>query len=264
MRYQQVYSAVVFSKVPPECIYISTMKFYQGFTQSGSALLTITNMQINLSTTQRGPDDLSTNFAENVGPDDTVVFGPARQDFHTGDGDDFLIQFDRPFRYSPAAGNLLLDVRIFNGAGPRAMNLPRLTAFDPSTDGSARVWSTNVTDAVAVSGDTIALETVVQFSGIPGLAIKKTSLGGTNFVLVIWPAQPHGFGLQQSDKLGAAAVWQGLTNYDHAIATNILGVPENSLGKMDFYRLLWESGEPLQPGALPLTINRSQGALPSD
>src|SRR2546430_17153111 len=65
LRYQQIYSASLFSNVPPECIYITTLTFSQGYTQQGLTLLTITNMQINLATTQRGVDEMSTNFAEN-------------------------------------------------------------------------------------------------------------------------------------------------------------------------------------------------------
>src|SRR5437016_150852 len=82
MRYQQVYNSSVFSNVAPRCIYVTTLTFFQGFSQQGSTLLTVTNMQINLSTTQRGADNLSTNFAENVGADETIVFGPARHDFN--------------------------------------------------------------------------------------------------------------------------------------------------------------------------------------
>src|SRR5262245_45730016 len=65
IRYQQVYKATLFTNVPAECIYITSFGF---------ALNSDTNfpppdfsnwkirLQINLSTTQRGVDQLSTNF----------------------------------------------------------------------------------------------------------------------------------------------------------------------------------------------------------
>src|SRR6266568_249613 len=251
MRYQQVYNASVFSSVPPECIYVTTLTFFQGFSQKGSTLLTITSMEINLSTTQRAADNLSTNFAENVGADETIVFGPARHDFNDVISDRFPILLDRPFRYNPATGNLLLDVRVFNGAGPVAMNLPRLEAFNSSTDESSRVWATNVTAVVADGADTTGLDTVMQFSAIPGLQIYQTTEQGTNIIVVRWPAQPSAFALQNSDSLSADALWQPIANYDRASSTNTLVAPLKALGKTGFYRLFWETGQRIQPATAP-------------
>ena len=250
MRYQQVYNASVFSNVPPECIYISTLAFFQGSSQSGCTILTVTNMQINLSTTQRAADGLSTNFVENVGPDDTIVFGPEREDFNNCLPGRFLIQLDRPFRYNPALGNLLLDVRIFNGGGPQAMNLPRLAAFDPATDGSSRVWSTNVADAVATGVDTIALDTVMQLSAVPSLVIYTTGTTNTptNYIVIDWPNEPSVFRLQQSERFGPGSIWQTVTN---AAAPRYF-FPVESAGSAAFYRLIWDSGQPLQPATVPI------------
>ncbi|HXT40457.1 MAG TPA: hypothetical protein VN887_10595 [Candidatus Angelobacter sp.] len=257
MRYQQVYNASVFTNVAPECIYITTLTFIQSFNQQGTTKLTITNMQINLSTTQSGADNLSTNFADNVGSDDTIVFGPGRHDFDdTMGGGRFLILLDQPFRYNPSSGNLLLDVRIFNGAGPVVTNplaSPALQAFNSLTDESSRVWATNVTDSVASGVDTMGLDTVIQFSAVPSLQIQVESVFGTNRQVVRWPAQPSVFVPQTSPQVGSNAVWQTITN-------GILGSPDGPdraiylpvppLGTSGFYRRLWESGKPAQPVAI--------------
>ncbi len=250
MRYQQVYNASVFSNVPPECIYVTTLTFVQGFTQQGSTLLTVTNMQINLSTTQRGADNLSTNFAENVGPDDTVVFGPARHDFNDVASDKFQILLDRPFRYNPAAGNLLLDVRIFNGAGPVAPNRPRLEAYNSSTDESSRVLATNASAFVADGADTTGLDTVVQFSPAPSLVIytSGTTNTPTNYIVIDWPSEPSVFRLQQSARLGTGAMWQTVSN---ANAPRYY-FPVESSGSVGYYRLVWESGQAAQSATAPL------------
>ena len=259
MRYQQVYDASVFSNVPPECIYVTTLTFFQGFSQKGSTLLTITNMEINLSTTQRAADNLSTNFAENVGADETIVFGPARHDFNDVISDRFQILLDRPFRYIPATGNLLLDVRIFNGAGPVAMNLPRLEAFNSSTDESSRVWATNVMALVADGADTTGLDTVMQFSAVPSLLIYTTGTNNTptDYIVIDWPSQPSVFRLQQSAKLGSSAIWQTVTN---ATAPRYF-FPLESAGSSAFYRLVWEAGQPVQPATVPITPGTTQELL---
>src|SRR5207248_650911 len=107
MRYQQIYSASLFTNVPAECIYITSFRFNldsdTNFPPPNYSDWTIA-LQLNLSTTQRSVDHLSSNFSENVGQDETFVFGPAQR---ARGKIDTKIFFDRPFRYSPAQGNLL-------------------------------------------------------------------------------------------------------------------------------------------------------------
>ena len=73
-------------------------------------------MQINLSTTAKMPDGLSTTFAENVGGDDQLVYGPGGLLIlgvaESPPGFPDVIQLEEPFLYDPAQGNLLLDVRV--------------------------------------------------------------------------------------------------------------------------------------------------------
>jgi len=118
-RYQQVYGSADFSAA----ILITGISFRPDATTGGAFSTTLSDIQINMSTTSRAVDGLSSTFATNVGANDTVVYargslslssaftgpagGPKNFDIH--------IVFTTPFLYNPAAGNLLLDVRNFGG-----------------------------------------------------------------------------------------------------------------------------------------------------
>jgi hypothetical protein len=118
---QAVYSAANF----PEDIglVITELRFRPDYFHGRAFTTTVQNIQFNLSTTTRNPESLSSTFANNVGPDDTVVFngpltissqfiGPA-----TGPKDfDIIIPLTTPFLYNPAAGHLLVDLRNYSGS----------------------------------------------------------------------------------------------------------------------------------------------------
>lgn len=126
IRYQQVYAASEFPYNQP--IKITHVWFrpdaaFKGFPGLGSAFSsTLLDVQINLSTTTKAPDALSTTFSANVGSDDTVVFSGALSLSSAFTGPDLgpkdfdiEIALTTPFTYDPAAGNLLLDVRNIGG-----------------------------------------------------------------------------------------------------------------------------------------------------
>ena len=75
-RYQQVYLASQFASVSgPQ--FVTQIAFRPDATFGQAFSATLPSVQINLSTTARGPDGLSTTFADNVGANDTVVYsGP--------------------------------------------------------------------------------------------------------------------------------------------------------------------------------------------
>lgn len=125
-RYQQVNAATDFgSPMGPDGAFLQGMYMRldspNGFSFSGYP----TNLQVNLSTTLRQPDSLSPVFSDNVSANDQIVFGPttprlaadhisgrAPQSWTAG----IWIPFSQPFLYRPADGNLLLDIRLFNGS----------------------------------------------------------------------------------------------------------------------------------------------------
>ena len=203
-------------------------------------------MQVNLSTTGKAPDNLSTNFAENVGFDDRVVFGPAQHDFlGLGGYDRLLIPLDRPFHYNPASGNLLLDVRIFDGSGTLDPNYPWLWAQSLASDEVSSVWSSNVTASSAMTMDTTGLFTLFQLSPVPSLTNYTSNAGtSTNFVIIDWPTEPAVFALQHSAQLGPGANWQLVPNAGSGRTASFQRYyfPASSAGASGFYRLAWPLG----------------------
>lgn len=154
VRYQQVYDRAQFGGFGGGAQYITQIAFRAhgpGIAFSGSA----SEIQINLSTTSATPDNLSHDFAPNVGPDDTVVYPKSALQFSTsvavaGDGPqafDIVITFVTPFLYDPARGNLLLDVRNNSGSSHDPANDQELDASSAAGDGTSRVY--NFGDAAA-------------------------------------------------------------------------------------------------------------------
>ena len=137
-RYQQVYLASEFAGVSgPQ--FVTQIAFRPDAGSGGAFSATLPNIQINLSTTPRGPDGLSTTFADNVGANDTVVSsgpltlssafaGPAAGP----KAFDIVINLLTPFIYNPAAGNLLLDVRNFGGGRTTQIDAQN-TSADPTS-----------------------------------------------------------------------------------------------------------------------------------
>jgi hypothetical protein len=119
-RNQQVYDS---SQFPSGQIRIRELRFRPDSLYGQAFNTTIQNIQINLSTTAHGSDALSTTYADNVGPDDTMVVNGTIHvsSTFTGPPDgpknfDIIIKLDQTFDYNPAAGNLLVDIRNYSGS----------------------------------------------------------------------------------------------------------------------------------------------------
>ena len=168
MRYQQVFDASEFGALStPELI--TKIAFRPDATFQGKPFAsTLTNVQINLSTTGAAVDGLSPTFASNVGGDETVVFsGPlflASADTGPVAGPkafDIVINLQTPFLYDPNLGNLLLDVRNF----PISLT----TQFDASRstgDPISRVFSTSASGVNDLTGRTDSDALIAQFTTI--------------------------------------------------------------------------------------------------
>jgi phosphatidylinositol-3-phosphatase len=144
IRYQQVFDATQFSRLNPGGGLINHIAF-RGHGPGVPFTGTVAQLQVNLSTTSKTPDGLSSTFAENVGPDDTQVFsGPLQAAVtFTGDPTNFevVINFVTPFYYDPAKGNLLLDVRNMQGGTEVPPNDQELDGTDASGDSVSRVYN---------------------------------------------------------------------------------------------------------------------------
>src|SRR5579859_7589175 len=252
MRYQQVYNASLFTNANPGLIYVTTLAFYP---YSNLPAWNIPSMQINLSTTSKTATNLSLVFSENVGADDTVVHDRGPYSFPANpDPSIDIVLFNRPFRYNSPLGNLLLDVRIYDGSGyafPPTNPRPRMAAFNSSTDEVARVWSTNVMATTASGSDTVGLYTEIELSPIPSLQaqffpVYETTL--SNIIVISWPSEPTNFVLQSTRHIGTNAAWGPLTNFIHGLNGQNQGggrwieVPAASAAATAFYRLVWPSG----------------------
>ena len=177
MRYQQVYGAADFGGSP---LAITGIWFRpDGTTGDPFGPTNLPNIFIQVSTTSKAVDGLSSTFAGNIGADVTTVFNGtltlSSADTGAGPRDfDIFIPFDVPFSYNPAAGNLLLDVKNPNGI--------ITTQFDSAgTDDSiSRAFAFDVSASTAGHLTTEGLITKFQFSSAPepgSLALLAAAVG---------------------------------------------------------------------------------------
>ena len=102
MRYQQVYAAADFVNIIPEGGMISHLRFFVDPSSFGFPTGPLRKIQVNLSTTSKAVDGLSTVFSDNIGANNTTVFGAGSLLFLN----DMTIPLSTPFYYNPQLGNL--------------------------------------------------------------------------------------------------------------------------------------------------------------
>jgi hypothetical protein len=245
MRYQQVYGANAFSALEPTDRYLTRLCFPEDENAQG-AMSSPTNLEIRLSTTSKAPDALSTNFAENVGPDETVVFASADPQFTIPNPDHALVlTLPKPFVYTPAKGNLLLDVRIQTAGLAEPFEWWLDAQADPG-DAISRAYAKSADATAATVMDTVGVCTVFQFDSVPSLHIYTSRFGTpTNWFAIEWPTQPTVFRLQTATQLGSNANWQTITNDTGGPNASFQRYyfPVESAGLVAFFRLVWEGGQ---------------------
>ena len=152
IRYQQVFDASQFSRLNPGGGLINRIAF-RGHGPGIPFTGTVAQLQVNLSTTTKTPDGLSSTFAENVGPDDTQVFSGPLSAAVTFSGDptnfEVVVNFTTPFFYNPTKGNLLLDIRNAQGGVEVPPNDQELDGTSATGDAVSRVY--NYGDATAAT-----------------------------------------------------------------------------------------------------------------
>jgi phosphatidylinositol-3-phosphatase len=144
VRYQQVFDASQFSRLKPGGGAINGIAF-RGHGPGIPFVGTVAQLQVNLSTTGKSADGLSSTFANNVGPDDTQVFSGSLEANVTYAGGptsfEVVINFSTPFQYDPAKGNLLVDIRNMQGATQVPPNDQELDGTIARGDSVSRVYN---------------------------------------------------------------------------------------------------------------------------
>jgi hypothetical protein len=218
---------------------------FRGDATNGTSVgVNLPSLQLNLSTTSRGVDQLSPVFADNVGADDRVVFaGGLQTSIIGGTGTDpetfsFWIHLTNLFFYDPTVGNLLLDLRLYRGNTNTNIEA-RLDAWNRTNDSVSRVWRGDVNASTGLV-ETIGLPTQLFFWPNPKLTVQED----TNSVVLTWPANPPSLAqlqtiLQTSVNLAPPTQWEAVTN--GIVTSNLVNtytIPLGSAGAAAYFRLV--------------------------
>jgi hypothetical protein len=121
-RMQMVYGLGEFA-VATNALCITELRWRPDYFYGKPFKAIVQEIQINLSTTGKKPESLSSYYAENVGKDDLEVFSGPLELVSSYDGPtngpmkfDIVVRLTTPFLYVPLNGNLLVDIRNFSGS----------------------------------------------------------------------------------------------------------------------------------------------------
>lgn len=107
-EYQQVYSSSEFTTGP---VLITGLGFFNTQYDGGATAMNSGDWAISLSATSGDWNTIGTTYANNIGPDNTLVFdGDLSQPWAFGNT--LTIALTTPFIYDPSKGNLLMDVNV--------------------------------------------------------------------------------------------------------------------------------------------------------
>jgi hypothetical protein len=170
IRFQQVFAASQFA-VFDQGVYIEGILFRADTSFGSLGDFTLRDVQVNLSTSQRTPDNLSGTFAQNIGSDETIAFDRGSVTLDStccipGGPQLFsmVIPFSRPFLYQPTAGNLLLDVRNYGGIFPP---LGALDAILTPGDSISSAWASDPTAPTADQTSSLGLAVALALTPVP-------------------------------------------------------------------------------------------------
>ena len=202
-RFQQVYDSSVFSSSPwlPEGRgFIGQLILRVDANFGHSFHSTLPSVQLNLSTTLKSADGLSSTFADNVGSDDVAVLGPEPILFSVLGGGgiaSFGVLFDfrdNPFYYDSSQGNLLVDFRIHEGFNPPGPTLGEaiLDSFTAPGDPISSVYAQGSSSLTSGQISTLGLATLFPTSPIPEpSSLALMSLGCLFACGLAWRRRRH-------------------------------------------------------------------------
>lgn len=193
IRFQQVYDASLFPSLDAQGGFISELWFVSDDSVGREFGAYLPKVEISFSLTTREPDGLSPIFAENFNST-PVVMHPLGPLSITSGGPGFVVrmQFLTPFLYKPADGNLLVQIKNYEGAifGEVQYNPGPLDAWDVVGDPISRVYAFGDADATTGIADTLGLTTYFVVTPIPEPSMLAL-LGLFLCVLCCWFRRTH-------------------------------------------------------------------------
>jgi hypothetical protein len=124
VRFHEVHPASEFSQMASGPGVLVQMAFRPDKTVRAPRTTVFHDLELRLSTTDRGPGSLSSRFDDNFGADTTVVYSGDLRMSTQGSGPpdgprafNYVVEFQEPFVYDPSEGNLLIDWRASSAEG---------------------------------------------------------------------------------------------------------------------------------------------------
>lgn len=184
MRYQQVYAGGEFGGLSGV---ITQIAFRPDEDSVGAFSMSEIDTEIWLSHTTYGPQGLSTTFADNIGPDATLVYDGLLSLSSAGNNSffDVCIDIDDVFFYD-GSSNLLMDIKVFNRIGTTQFDSAGLGLGAGGLLSTSRLYAFGTNSLTGYSGGDDGL--VTQFT--IGTAVVPSPgavlLGTLGTVLVGW------------------------------------------------------------------------------
>lgn len=192
-RLQQVYGAADFAPLGPGPHVITRIDWRTDVSVTGPISYPSERFLMKLSTTKAEPNQLDPVFAANVGiRETTVVDGPVTLTSTSevmADGThvfDYGFDFQQPYVYDPADGNLLADLTVINAEGPLLLDLAWVGTTTVTT---SAYWTGSLgpdSPVAATTNDTIGGQyggNIVRFTIVPEPStIGSLLLGGLGLV----------------------------------------------------------------------------------
>lgn len=246
IRFQQVFEASQFSKLPKGGGFLTWFQDIRGACGSIVVAAAFTNVEVRLSSTTRGPDQLSSTFSDNVGTDEVIAFTGRMGAGSGGSCERFggtgIWMLDTPFFYDPGSGkHLLLELRVSDPNYTEGGKKVTMETHSVTNDSISRVAAFSSVATTADVVDTAGLIATFIFHRPPSFQVRYE----TNHVVVLWQSRPFNFQLQVSDSLGSNGKW---VPYPEELPVrdiyNYVTLPVSSLRHQQYFRLFWDSPQP--------------------
>lgn len=270
VRFQQLYRREAFKSLPKGGAFLIAFQirgdcFRNGFRRESAAYST--NMEIRCSTLPSR--NLSQRFGDNVGADAILVLRGSRLVAGSTDGITpcpegistwtpiNAFSLDTPFFYDPQRGSLLIEFRS-SGLSINPGLIKPAALFDTHIGGNTNttaVAALSIEEEVAKYNSKATLVTRFNFVPVPTIEVGRVSGG----VKLFWPSHPEAFKLQWADQIMVAGAWADFPSppADDFLTRSVL-IPATELGQRKFFRLFWDSPQPVSLSSSRAQVHGSE------